>query len=221
MVITYIDQGGITLPDRNYYIKDDEKMVAMRKALSEYATTLFTLSGQSAQQAADSAQAVLRIETALATASMDRTLRRDPKNRDHKMTRDAAITLAPNFYLPELFRGMETPAFTELNVSNPEFFKQVNGVLETESLDSLKTYVQWHLLMGSAKWLSKPYVDARFKFRQTLLGQAEDQPRWKKCVEATDGALGEALGQEVRGPHLRRGRQETHAHHGGRPGEGA
>jgi predicted metalloendopeptidase len=197
MVIAYIDQGGLTLPDRNYYIKeDDPKMVEMRKRLVEYATQMFTLAGQSAQQAADSAQIVLRIETALAKASMDRTLRRDPKNRDHKMTRDAAINLAPNFYLARYFTDMATPTFSELNVSNPEFFKQVNGVVESETLDALKTYVQWHMLNAAAPWLSKPFVDTNFKFQQALTGQAEIQARWKRCVDATDGALGEALGQK-------------------------
>jgi len=196
MVIAYIDQGGLSLPDRNYYIKDEEKMVALRKALTEYATTLFTLTGQSAEQAAASAQSVLKIETALARASMDRTLRRDPKNRDHKMGRDAALALAPNFYLARYFKDVGTPAFSDLNVSNPEFFKEVNGVVESESLDELKTYVQWHMLSGAARWLPKAYVDARFKYRQALTGQSEDQPRWKKCVEATDDALGEALGQK-------------------------
>jgi putative endopeptidase len=196
MVIAYIDQGGLTLPDRNYYIKDDAKMVGIRKALTDYITTVFTLSRASTQQAQDSANAILRIETALAKASMDRAERRDPKNLDHKMSRDAAIALAPNFYLVRFFRDVETPAFSDLNVSNPEFFKQVNNLVATESLDSLKTYVEWHMLSGAAKWLPKSYVDARFKFRQALYGQAEDQPRWKKCVEATDGALGEALGQK-------------------------
>ena len=196
MVIAYIDQGGLTLPDRNYYIKeDDQKMAEMRKQLVAYVTSLFTLSGQTPQQAADSAQTVLRIETALAKASMDRTLRRDPKNRDHKMARDAAITLAPNFYLARYFQDLDTPSFSDLNVSNPEFFKQVNNVIETESLDALKTYVQWHLLNAAAGWLSQPYVDAHFKFQQALTGQAEIQARWKRCVDATDNALGEALGQ--------------------------
>lgn len=195
MVIAYIDQGGLTLPDRNYYIKDDAKMVGIRKALSDYITAVFTLSGQSTTQAANSAKTVLNIETALAKASMDRTVRRDPKVRDHKMSRNAAISLAPNFYLARFFKDVDSPTFSDLNVSNPDFFKQVNDLVASESLDSLKTYVQWHMLAGAAKWLPKPYVDARFKFRQALYGQAEDQPRWKKCVEATDGALGEALGQ--------------------------
>jgi len=196
MVIAYIDQGGLTLPDRNYYIKeDDQKMAEMRKQLVAYVTALFTLSGRTPQQAADSAQTVLRIETSLAKASMDRTLRRDPKNRDHKMARDAAITLAPNFYLSRYFQDLNTPSFSELNVSNPEFFKQVNGVIESEPLNALKTYVQWHLLEGAAPWLSQPYVDVHFKFQQALTGQAEIQARWKRCVDATDNALGEALGQ--------------------------
>ncbi len=196
MVIAYVDQGGLTLPDRDYYIKDDPKMVEMRKHLVEYATQVFTLAGYSPQQAADSAQTILRIESALAKASMDRTLRRDPKNRDHKMTRDAAIALAPNFYLARYFTDVGAPSFSELNVSNPEFFKQVSGVVESEPLDALKTYVQWHMLDAAAPWLSKPYVDANFKFQQALTGQAEIQARWKRCVDATDRALGEALGQK-------------------------
>ncbi len=195
MVIANIDQGGLTLPDRNYYIKDDPKMVELRKSLTDYVTGLFTLAGQSARRAADSAQIVLRIETALAKASMDRTLRRDPKNRDHKMTRDDAVALAPNFYLTRYFTDVNTPSFSDLNVANPDFFKQVNGVVESESLDALKTYVQWHMLNASAPWLSKTYVDTNFKFRHALTGQAEIQPRWKRCVEATDRELGEALGQ--------------------------
>lgn len=195
MVIAYIDQGGLSLPDRNYYIKDDAKMVEMRKHLVEYVTALFVLDGQSAHQAADSAQTVLRIETALAKASMDRTLRRDPKTRDHKMTREEAIALGPNFYLSKYFTDVDTPSFSEMNVSNPDFFKQVNGVIESESLDALRTYVQWHLLNDAAPWLSKAYVDENFKFRQALTGQAEIQARWKRCVDATDRALGEALGQ--------------------------
>ena len=196
MVIGYIDQGGLSLPDRDYYIKDDPKKIEMRNHLVEYATQMFTLSGQSAQQAADSAQTVLRIETALAKAAMDRTLRRDPKTRDHKMSRDEAVALAPNFYLNRFFVAMGAPNMSELNVSNPDFFKQVNGTLDSESLDALKTYVSWHLLNNSAPWLSKPYVDANFKMQQALTGQAEIQARWKRCVDATDGALGEALGQK-------------------------
>ncbi len=195
-VIAYIDQGGLSLPDRDYYIKDDARMTEMRKHLVEEVTQMFTLAGQSPTQAAESAQTVLRIETALAKDSMDRTLRRDPKTRDHKMTREAAVAMAPNFYLDRYFAATGAPSFSELNVSNPEFFKQVNGVLESESLDNLKIYVSWHLLRGAAPWLSQPFVDASFKMRQALTGQKEIQARWKRCVELTDNSLGEALGQK-------------------------
>jgi putative endopeptidase len=195
-VIAYIDQGGLSLPDRDYYIKDDARMTEMRKHLVDEVTQMFTLAGQSPRQAAESAQTVLRIETALAKDSMDRTLRRDPKTRDHKMTREAAVALAPNFYLDRYFAATGAPSFSELNVSNPEFFKQVNGVLESESLDNLKIYVSWHLLRGAAPWLSQPFVDASFKMRQALTGQKEIQARWKRCVELTDNSLGEALGQK-------------------------
>jgi putative endopeptidase len=196
MVVADIDQGGLTLPDRNYYIQDDPKMVEMRKTLTDYIVALFTLSGQSPQQAADSAKAVIRIETELAKASMDRTLRRDPKTRDHKMSREAAITLAPNFYLSRYFTDVNSPAFADLNVDNPDFFKEVNGVVESEPLAAMKVYVQWHLLSSASPWLSKPFVDTNFKFEQALTGQSENEPRWKRCVESTDNELGEALGQE-------------------------
>src|SRR5580700_8705063 len=178
-VIAYIDQGGLSLPDRDYYIKDDNpKMKEMRQHLVEYVTQSFTLGGQTPQQAADSAQTVLRIETALAKASMDRTARRDPKNRDHKMTRDEAVALGPDFYLSRYFTAVGAPNFAQLNVTNPDFFKQVNGVLESESLDALKTYVSWHVLNAAAPWLSQPFVEANFKFQQNLNGQKEIQARW-------------------------------------------
>src|SRR5262249_29847246 len=109
------------------------------------------------RQAADT---VLRIETALAKAQMDRTERRDPKKRDHKMSRAEAVALASNFHLDRFFQEVNAPAFTELNVGNPDFFQEVNALLEAESLDSLKTYVRWHLLHAAAPWLSQPFLDA-------------------------------------------------------------
>jgi putative endopeptidase len=194
-VIAYIDQGGLTLPDRDYYIKDDADKVEMRKKFLEYATELFTLAGQTPRQAADSAQTVLLVETQLAADSMDRTKRRDPKNRDHKMTRAEAVALAPQFDLNRYFTTVGAPGFTELNVTNPDFFQQVNGALAALSLESMKTYVTWHVLRSSAPWLSQPFVEANFKLRQALTGQKQIQDRWKRCVDLVDGSLGEALGQ--------------------------
>jgi putative endopeptidase len=196
-VIAYIDQGGLSLPDRDYYLKDDNpKMKEMRQHLVEYVTESFSLAGHTPQHAVDSAQTVLRIETALAKASMDRTARRDPKNRDHKMTRDEAVALGPNFYLNRYFVDIGAPNFTQMNVTNPDFFKQVNATLESESLDSLKIYVNWQVLNAAAPWLSQPFVEANFKFQQNLTGQKEIQARWKRCANLTDRELGEALGQK-------------------------
>jgi len=194
-VIAYIDQGGLSLPDRDYYIKDDADKVEMRKHLTEYATQLFTLAGQIPQQAAASGQDVLLVETLLAADSMDRTKRRDPKNRDHKMTREEAVALAPDFYLNRFFTAMGAPDFTALNVTNPDFFRQVNGVIAALPLSTLKTYVAWQALRGASPWLSQPFVDASFKMRQALTGQKQNQDRWKRCVDLVDGSLGEALGQ--------------------------
>lgn len=194
-VIAAIDQGGLSLPDRNYYIQTDPKMAAMRQHLVDYATQVFTLAGQEPKQAAESAQTVLRIETSLAKASMDRAERRDPKNRDHKMTKEQAQALASNFSLNRYFADVGAPGFSELNVANPEFFKQVNGVLESEPLDALKTYAAWRLLDTAAPWLSQPFVDANFKMQQQLTGSAQIEDRWKRCVDLTDKSLGEALGQ--------------------------
>ena len=194
-VIAYIDQGGLTLPDRDYYIKDDPDKVEKRQFMVDYATQLFTLAGQTPQQAAHSAETVLVIETMLAVDSMDRTKRRDPKNRDHKMTREEAAALGPDFYLNRYFTAVGAPNFTEMNVTNPEFFKLANGVLEAEPLDALKTYVSWHVLNAAAPWLSQPFVEANFKLQQKLTGQEQIQARWKRCVNLTDRELGEALGE--------------------------
>src|SRR5579863_4437175 len=203
-VIAYIDQGGLTLPDRDYYLKDDEKMTGIRQQFVQYMTDGFlqsslpesgVLTRGQGTKAATNARTVLRIETEIAKAQMDRTSRRDPKSRDHKMSRQDAIALAPNFYLERYFQDVNAPAFKDLNVGNPDFFKQINALLETESLDSLKVYVKWHVLHAAAPWLSQPFVDANFKYQQALTGQKEIQALWKRCVNLTDRELGEALGQ--------------------------
>lgn len=196
MEIAQIDQAGLTLPDRDYYLKDDPKMVAMRKRLVDYATQMFTLIGQTPEQAAASAQTVLNIETELAKASMDRTLRRDPKNIDHKMSRKEIEQLAPNFYFANYFKATDAPEFSALNVANPDFFKQINSFLASEPLGDLKTYVSWQLLDNAAPYLSQPFVDAHFKMQQALTGQKELPVRWKRCVSLVNRGIGEALGKK-------------------------
>jgi len=194
-VIAYIGQGGLSLPDRDYYVKDDADKVEMRKHLVEYATEMFKLAGQTSQEASKSAQTVLMVETLLAADSMERTKLRDPKNRDHKMTREEVVALAPEFNLNRYFTAVGAPNFTAMNVVTPDFFRQVNGVVAALPLESLKTYVTWHALRGAAPWLSEPFVQANFKMRQALTGQKQIQDRWKRCVNLVDGSLGEAVGQ--------------------------
>jgi predicted metalloendopeptidase len=195
LTIAFIDQSGLSLPDRDYYLKDDAPTVAIRKAFVDHVTKMLTFMGQSPEQAAQSADTVLKIETELAKASMERTLRRDPKNRDHKMTVAEAEALAPNFHFDRYFAASGAPSFTELNVGNPDYFKSVNAVVESTPLDAWKTYMTWHMLNNAASWLSDNFVQQDFKFQQAITGQKELPVRWKRCVNATDNSLGEALGQ--------------------------
>jgi len=195
MTVAVIDQAGLTLPDRDYYLKDDADMVAIRKGFLDHMQKMFTMIGQTPEQAAKSADTVMKIETELAKASMDRTLRREPKNLDHKMTVADIELAAPNFHLQRYFGATGSPAFKELNVSTPDFFKQINGLLDATSLDSWKTYLAWQMLNSVAAWLSDGFVQEDFKFNQQFTGQKELPARWKRCVNSVDGSIGEALGQ--------------------------
>ena len=194
--IAFVDQGGITLPDRDYYIKEDAKSVETRQKYLAHVQKMFELAGDTPDVAAAEAKTVLSIETALAQASMDRTQRRDPKTRDHKMTVAEIAATAPNFDLTAYFASNGSPKFSTLNVGNPDFFKQVNSQLESVSLADWKTYLRWRAITSHAQVLTKAFVEEDFEFNGKFMsGQQEMEPRWKRCVKATDQALGMALGQ--------------------------
>jgi predicted metalloendopeptidase len=194
--IAYLDQGGLTLPDRDYYIKTDAKSVETRQKYLEHVQRMFELAGDKPDVAAAEAKTVLAIETALAQASMDRTERRDPKKRDHKMTVTEIAAAAPKFELVTYFAANGSPKFSSLNVGNPDFFKQVNSQLDSVSLADCKTYLRWKTINGRAQVLTKAFVEEDFQFNgKYLSGQQEMEPRWKRCVKATDQNLGMALGQ--------------------------
>lgn len=195
LTVANIDQGGLSLPDRDYYLKDDADMVAIRKAYTDHMTKMFMMIRQTPDQAARSAATVMKIETELAKAAMDRTLRRDPRTQDHKMTVAEIEQQAPNFHLDRYFASAGAPTFKGLNVANPDFFKNINSVIENIPLDAWKTYMTWQILNAEATWLSEDFVEEDFKFQQALTGQKELQARWKRCINATDTSLGEALGQ--------------------------
>jgi endothelin-converting enzyme/putative endopeptidase len=196
-MIADTDQGGLGLPDRDYYLKDDPKSVKLRDEYMAHVQKMLELAGESPAQAAADAQAVVHIETELAKGSLDRVARRDPSQTYHKMPIKEFAGLAPRIDWPKYFAGMGTPSFTELNVSVPEFFKAINAVLMDTSVADLKTYLRWHLLHSEAAFLPKAFVDENFHFfGQTLTGAQQLQPRWKRCVAETDGDLGFALGQK-------------------------
>ncbi len=196
MQVANIDQGGLTLPDRDNYLKDDASNTEMRAKYLEHVQKMFELVGDSPDKAKAEAQTVMTIETALAKAAMDRTARRDPKMRDHMMELTAVEKDDPNFDLGAFFKTAKAPAFAKLNVGNPDFFKQVNDLLQSTPVDDWKVYLRWKVVHESAPLLSEKFVNEDFNFFNAYLrGQKELAPRWKRCVTYTDGELGEALGQ--------------------------
>jgi endothelin-converting enzyme/putative endopeptidase len=198
--IANIDQGGISLPDRDYYLKTDQHSVDLRNKYEQHVANMFDLLAKSLNTTWDSkaqAGAVLKFETALAEASTDRVARRNPESRDHPMTTKDLPNLTPNFQWTAFIADEHTPSFTKINVGNPDFFKKLTSIIEQTSLDDLKTYLTWRLLLRSASELPQPFVQENFQFfGKTLNGQQELAPRWKRCVRSTDRALGEALGQK-------------------------
>jgi len=196
LTIPNLDQGGITLPDRDYYLKDDDKSVETRQKYQEHVQKMFELAGDKPEVAAAEAKTVLAVETGLAKAAMDRTERRDPKKRDHMMQTTEIVALAPNFDLTQYFADNGSPKFTSLNVGNPDFFKAVNEQLNAVALDDWKTYLRWRTLDSYAPVLTAAFVDEDFQFnRKYMGGQKEIEPRWKRCIRSTDDNLGMALGQ--------------------------
>jgi putative endopeptidase len=197
MMIANLIQGGLSLPDRDYYLEDSERMSKIRSQYKEYVTALFKLAGDNDDKAASEADSVLAIETALAKVSMPRVDLRDPDKRYHMEPVSELKTLAPDFDWTTYISGLDAPGFDHLNIATPDFFKGLNQVIAQQNLDSLKSYLRFHTLNESASWLSTNYSDLHFGFFQkTLSGQAEQSARWKRCTTATDGALGEAVGQD-------------------------
>jgi len=195
--IAQISQGGLSLPDRDYYIKDTARFTEIRKQYVEHVTKMFTLAGDTPEQAAKEAAAVMEIETALATASMDRTQMRDPENVYHIYTVADFQKLAPDFDFSVYFKDVKVRPFETLNVTTPDFFKGLNGLIAKEPIDSWKAYLRWHTIHGTATNLPKAFFDENFAFfGKTLQGQKEPTPRWKQCTAMTDGTLGEAVGQD-------------------------
>ena len=194
--IAEIDQGGLGLPDRDYYVKADAKSQEIRQRYLEHVQKVFQLMGESAETAKADASTVMGMETALAKAQLTRVERRDPYKLKHRMSVEELRQLAPNILWQDYYEELQYPGFDTLNVATPDYLKEVNRELTSEPLANWKTYFRFHVVDSFSPYLSSKFVDENFDFyRKYLRGANEQQARWKRCVQYTDRDLGEALGQ--------------------------
>src|SRR5579862_9093676 len=195
-VIGGADQGGLGLPDRDYYTKTDDKSKELRRQYEEHVAKMLELAGDDGAKASSEAKTILELETKLADASMTRVDRRDPDKTYHKLSRAELRTLTPNWSWEDYFKEIGYTNIDSVDVSAPKFFEAMSQNLKNVPLDDWKTYLRWHLLNSAAPSLSQPFVDENFNFNGRILqGTKELLPRWKRCVSATDRQLGEALGR--------------------------
>ncbi len=192
-----LDQAGLGLPDRDYYLNQDERSKTIRTQYEAHVAKMFVLLGDTPEKAAAEAKNVLAIETALAQGSMSRVDRRTPANVYHIMTINQLQDLTPDFDWKVYLAAKKESGLKSLNVATPGFFKAVNEQLDTTDVNALKSYMRWHTVHRFAPGLSAPFVQENFNFyAATLAGQKEQTPRWKRCTALTDRALGEAVGQD-------------------------
>ena len=195
-VIANAVQGGLGLPDRDYYLREDDKSKKLRTDYVAHVKKMFELLGDAPDKAGTEANAVMAIETSLAKASMSNVDRRDPHKTYYRTKLSELRTLTPDFSWEAFFKAAGHPGLTESNIGQPDFFKALDAQLISTPLDDWKTYLRWQLLDATAPELSEKFVAEDFDFRGKILrGAKEILPRWKRCVQATDRNLGEALGQ--------------------------
>jgi putative endopeptidase len=195
--IAQLWQGGLSLPDRDYYIDKSKHFEEIRGQYIDHMKKMFTLAGDTPDQTAKEAAAVMDIETVLAKASTSRTDLRDPENYYHIYAVSDLQKLAPNIDWSAYFSALGIGHFDTLLVATPDFFKALSGLAQSEPLDSWKSYLRWHVLHGQASNLPKAFFDEDFNFfRKILSGTKEPEARWKQCSSMTDNALGEAVGQD-------------------------
>ncbi|HYM61171.1 MAG TPA: M13 family metallopeptidase [Thermoanaerobaculia bacterium] len=195
-VIASAAQGGMGMPEPEYYSKNDPKSKDIREAYKAYVQKIFELSGDDHATAVAEANAQLALETMLASAAMNRTDRRNPDRTYHRKTLEQASKETPVFDWALYYKAMGVAASADVNVNTPDFFKEVDKDLSAVALADWKNLLRYSLIAAMTPALPKAYVDANFAFYSTKLrGTTEQLPRWKRCVAATDGALGEALGQ--------------------------
>ena len=195
-VIAFARAGGLGLPDRDYYTKTDERSQKIRDQYVAHVQRMFELLGDSSDTATQEAKTVISIETALATKTLTRVQRRDPYNLFHKMDRVQLKALTPDFDWAEYLDAEGLGSLQTFNVTEPDFYREMDRLIVSENLDDWKTYLRWHLAHGWAPYLSMNFQQANFDFYSgTLRGIKQMPPRWKTCVRMVNSDLGEALGQ--------------------------
>jgi len=196
MMIGVVTQAGLGLPDRDYYLRNEERFTKTRNAYVDHMTKMFALIGEDPQRAAADAQKVLALETRLAKAQMPRVEQRDPKNTYHVTKVTDLESQTPNFPWPKFLTAIGASDLQTLNVAQPKYFDEVNRALAEVPIDDWKAYFKWEVLDAAGPTLSSAFVNEDFTFRRVLSGQQEIQDRWRRCVAATDRTLGQLLGQE-------------------------
>lgn len=195
-VVGVVSQGGLGLPDKKYYLQDDKKFQAIRSAYVKHVAKMFELLGDSAKQAKSEAGMIMKMETQLAKASMDRAAMRDPHAIYNMKNRAALAKLTPDFDWPNYFANLEHGDLKQINVMTPGFFKEVDQQIKTRPLDEWKTYLRWRLIDTFAPYLSKPFVDQNFEMAKVISGAEKMQPRWQRVVNTENSLLGFAVGKK-------------------------
>ena len=194
--IMWVSQGGLGLPDRDYYFAQGAASDSTRQAFVAHIAKIFRLTGQDSASAVTAAREVMALETSLAQASLTRVERRDPAKTDHPMSAPQLATLTPRITWPVYFHAIGlTTRVTKVNVAEPEFVKRVDSLLQNTPLATWRAYLRYHTIASASPWLSTPFVQEDFAFRSRFSGARALLPRWKRCLREADGDLGEALGQ--------------------------
>ena len=194
-VVAGLDQGGLGLPGRDFYLKTDDDSKAIREKYVTLIKALLKLGGASDADAARDASTILRVETAMSQAHMDNITRRDPNKINNRYTLAQVKELAPAFDWDAYLHGVGAPAVPLYEISAPDYFRTMNKLLADDDLATWKAYLRWHLLQAAASALGNSWREAAFAFQSALLGQKQQQPDWRRCTLAVDLYLGEALGQ--------------------------
>ncbi|HLZ46531.1 MAG TPA: M13 family metallopeptidase [Gemmatimonadales bacterium] len=194
--IMWLSQGGLGLPDRDYYFAQGAAADSTRQAFVAHVARLFRLTGQDSTTAGAAAAQVMDLETSLAQASLTRVERRDPAKTDHPMSAAELAALTPRIAWPRYFHAIGlTTRVTKANVAEPQFVKRIDSLLTHTPLATWRAYLRYHAIAAASPWLSTPFVQEDFAFRSRFSGARALLPRWKRCLRETDGDLGEALGQ--------------------------